>query len=132
MKDFKPFTVERPWGSFRQLSHNSPSTVKIHKVKPNEATSWQSHTKRSEFWYIVAGGGIVKVEDKEYKVGPGNEHEARVGAKHRWMAGPEGLTIIEVATGDFDEEDITRYEDKYGRAWYGKKEIRDSIKKGEK
>lgn len=116
MQDFKPFTVERPWGAFRQFNLNTPVTVKIHRIKPNQENSWQSHTKRSEFWHIVSGGGMVKIEDKEYEVGPGDEHEASVGAKHRWKAGPEGMVLIEVATGEFDEEDITRYEDDYGRA----------------
>ena len=66
MEKFKPFTKERPWGNFRQLTHNSSSTVKIHKIKPGEATSWQSHAKRSEFWYIVSGDGQVLIEDKKY------------------------------------------------------------------
>ncbi|KKR62962.1 hypothetical protein A2643_01230 [Candidatus Nomurabacteria bacterium RIFCSPHIGHO2_01_FULL_39_220] len=116
MEKFKPFTKERPWGNFRQLTHNSSSTVKIHKIKPGEATSWQSHAKRSEFWYIVSGDGQVLIEDKKYNVTPGNEYNAPVGAKHRWMAGPSGMVLVEVANGDFDEEDIVRYEDKYGRA----------------
>lgn len=116
MSDFKPFTIERPWGQFRQLTHNSLSTVKVHRIKPNQENSWQSHTKRSEFWHIIEGGGIIRVGDKEYKVAPGDEYGAPVGAKHRWIAGPEGMVLIEVATGDFDEEDITRYEDDYGRA----------------
>lgn len=116
MEEFKPFTIERPWGSFRQLTHNSLSTVKVHRIKPNQENSWQSHTKRSEFWHIISGGGIIKVDDKEYKVMPGDECGASVGAKHRWIAGPEGMILIEIATGDFDEEDITRYEDDYGRA----------------
>jgi mannose-6-phosphate isomerase-like protein (cupin superfamily) len=73
MGEFKPFTIERPWGSFRQLTHNSLSTVKVHRIKPNQENSWQSHTKRSEFWHIVSGGGVVKIEDKEYKAAPGNE-----------------------------------------------------------
>jgi mannose-6-phosphate isomerase len=116
MEEFKPFTIERPWGSFRQLTHNSLSTVKVHRIKPDGATSWQSHTKRGEFWHIISGNGKIRVEDKEYEVAPGDEYSAPVGAKHRWMAGPAGMVLIEVATGDFDEEDITRYEDKYGRA----------------
>ena len=116
MEEFKPFTIERPWGSFRQLTHNSLSTVKVHRIKPNQENSWQSHSKRSEFWYILSGSGIIKVDDKEYNVLPGDEHTASVGAKHRWVAGPEGMVLIEVATGDFDEEDIVRYEDDYGRA----------------
>lgn len=116
MEEFKPFTIERPWGSFRQLTHNSLSTVKVHRIKPNQENSWQSHTKRSEFWHIVSGGGIIKVDDKQYNVVPGDEYSAPVGAKHRWEAGPEGMVLIEVAFGDFDEEDIIRYEDDYGRA----------------
>ncbi|OGJ03830.1 hypothetical protein A3F97_01365 [Candidatus Nomurabacteria bacterium RIFCSPLOWO2_12_FULL_41_10] len=116
MAEFKPFTIERPWGSQRQLTHNSLSTVKIHKIKPGGMSSWQSHTKRSEFWHIISGSGIIRVENKEHKVTPGDELGAGVGIKHRWMAGPEGMVLLEVATGEFDEEDITRYEDKYGRA----------------
>ena len=116
MEEFKPFSIERPWGSFRQLTLNSLSTVKVHKIKPGQENSWQSHAKRSEFWYIISGGGIVKIEDKEYNASSGDEYTVSIGAKHRWIAGPEGMVLIEVATGDFDEEDIIRYEDKYGRA----------------
>ena len=116
MLDFKPFTRVRPWGEFRQLSHNSLSTVKVHRIKPNQENSWQSHTKRSEFWYIVSGNGIIRVDDKEFKVVSGDEYVAVVGAKHRFIAGPEGMVLVEVATGEFDEEDIVRYEDDYGRA----------------
>ena len=116
MAEFKPFTIERPWGNSRQLTHNNLSTVKVHRIKPNQKNSWQSHTKRSEFWHIISGGGIIRVEDKEYKVASGDEYGAPAGAKHRWMAGPEGMVLIEVAIGDFDEEDIIRYEDDYGRA----------------
>lgn len=115
MAEFKPFTIERPWGQFRQLSHNSPSTVKVHRIKPGEETSWQSHAKRSEFWHIVSGDGKVLIEDKEYEVNPSAEYNAPIGAKHRWIAGLSGMVLVEVATGDFDEEDIIRYEDKYGR-----------------
>ena len=116
MEEFKPFTIERPWGSFRQLTHNSLSTVKIHRIKPGEKTSLQSHTKRSEFWHIVSGGGMIVIDDKEYNVVAGDEYSVGVGVKHRWMAGHSGMVLAEVATGDFDEEDIVRYEDKYGRA----------------
>ncbi len=115
MSDFKPFTIERPWGTFRQLTHNSLSTVKIHRMKPGAKTSLQSHTKRSEFWHIISGSGIIVIGNKEYNVVEGDEYSALVGEKHRWMAGPDGLVLLEVATGDFDEEDIIRYEDEYGR-----------------
>ena len=116
MEKFEPFTIERPWGTFRQLTHNSLSTVKIHRIKPGAKTSLQSHAKRSEFWHFESGSGTIVMGDKEYQVGPGDEYTVPVGVKHRWMAGHDGLVLLEVAIGDFDEEDITRYEDDYGRA----------------
>ena len=116
MSDFQPFTIERPWGNFRQLTLNSQSTVKIHQIKPGEETSWQSHAKRSEFWHIISGGGTIKIGEVESTAKPGDEFNVPVGVKHRWIAGSQGMVLAEVATGQFDEKDITRYEDKYGRA----------------
>ena len=113
---FKPFTIERPWGSFRQFTLNSPSTVKIHTMLPGGKTSLQRHVRRSEFWYFVSGSGTIIVGDREYKVKEGDELSAPVSVKHRFIAGPDGLVLLEVAMGEFDEEDITRYEDEYGRA----------------
>jgi len=37
------------------------------------------------------------------------------GFEHRVTGGPEGTTFLEIAFGDFDESDITRLEDRYGR-----------------
>ena len=33
MSDFNIFQEERPWGNFRQFTHNTSSTVKIITVK---------------------------------------------------------------------------------------------------
>lgn len=120
--EFNPFTIARPWGEFRQLSHNSLSTVKVHRVKPGEETSWQSHDQRSEFWHIISGDGKVVIENKEYDIAPGAEYNVPIGVKHRWIAGSSGIILVEIATGNFDEEDIVRYEDKYGRAQKEKNE----------
>ena len=114
--ELKPFQVERPWGTFRQFTHNELSTVKIHRMLPEGKTSLQSHAKRSEFWHIVEGGGIIQIGGEKHKVGKGDEYNAQRGMKHRWMAGPSGMVILEIAIGDFDEEDIVRFEDEYGRA----------------
>lgn len=115
MLEFKVFQVERPWGNFRQFIQNNPSTVKIITVKPGEELSLQSHAKRSEFWRIIRGDGTVQIEDKKYSAIVGEEYEIPFGEKHRISAGLSGIEFLEIATGDFDENDIIRYEDKYGR-----------------
>jgi len=108
--------VNRPWGNFRQFTHNSPSTVKIITVKPNEELSLQSHTKRSEFWKVLTGSGSFVIGEDTLTVVVGDEHSVPMGTKHRMASGEEGMSVLEIATGEFDEEDIIRHEDKYGRA----------------
>ena len=111
----KVFQIERPWGNFRQFTKNESSTVKIITVKPNEILSLQSHKHRAEFWHVLSGSGTVEIGDIKKEVKTGGEFEIEIGEKHRLGAGGSGIQILEIATGDFDEEDIVHYEDKYGR-----------------
>lgn len=106
---------ERPWGNFKQFTENTPSTVKIITVNPNQSLSLQSHKMRSEFWKVLKGDGIFEINDVTYDVVEGDEHYVRQGEKHRMSAGDIGLQILEIAFGEFDENDIERFEDKYGR-----------------
>lgn len=109
------FQIERPWGNFRQFTHNELSTIKIITVKPNETLSLQSHEKRSEFWHVISGSGFVEIGDIKKETNIGDEHEINIGEKHRLSAGPLGIMVLEIAIGDFNESDIAHYEDKYGR-----------------
>jgi len=115
MDEINIYQEERPWGNFRQFTHNTPSTVKIITVKPNESLSLQSHNKRTEFWRVLKGSGVAHIDGKDYNITEGNEYTIPVHAKHSLASGSFGVEVLEIATGDFDESDITRYEDKYGR-----------------
>ena len=109
------FQIERPWGNFRQFTHNDSSTIKIITVKPNETLSLQSHNSRSEFWHVITGSGIVEIGEIKINTIAGDEHEIEIGEKHRLSAGSDGIQVLEIAIGNFDESDIVHYEDKYGR-----------------
>lgn len=109
------FQIERPWGNFRQFTKNDNSTIKIITVNPNEILSLQSHAHRSEFWHIISGQGWVEIGGVKTVANRGDEYEIKVEEKHRLSAGGDGLQVLEIAIGDFDEEDIVHYEDKYGR-----------------
>ena len=116
MEEFKPFTIERPWGNFRQLTHNSLSTVKIISVSVNNILSLQYHNNRSEFWHIISGHPLVTVGGKIIKANPGDEFMIERLQTHRLEAKDDDVQVLEIAYGNFDEEDIIRTEDKYGRA----------------
>ena len=112
----------RPWGNFVVFgSFISPDgtqvVIKKITVNPGARLSLQSHQKRAENWVRVAGRGLAEVDGREVILKEGQSVFVPVGIKHRLTntSSKEELVIIEVATGDFDESDIERFVDDYGR-----------------
>ncbi len=112
----EPIMVEKPWGSFRQFVLNEPCTVKIIVIKPGEALSLQHHAGRSEFWRVLSGDPLITINENEVLAAPGNEFYIPREINHRIASQKEECQILEISFGFFDENDITRIEDKYGRA----------------
>ena len=111
-----PVTTKRPWGSFTRFTNNEPSTVKILHVNKGEEFSLQYHTHREEFWKILKGNPIVVVGDKTYEPKEGEEFNITPRTNHRISAPRDDVTVLEISKGLFDEDDIVRIEDKYGRS----------------
>ena len=111
----KTLTIKKPWGQFDQFTHNEITTVKIITVKSGEALSLQSHTERSEFWRIISGYPFVTVGEVIHSANPGDEFIIEKLQPHQLEATNDDVQVLEIAYGDFDEEDIIRIKDKYGR-----------------
>ena len=109
------YVEERPWGKFEQFTSNETTTVKIITVKSGEQLSLQTHSKRAEFWRIIDGEGEATIGDEQIPAKEGDELFVAIGERHTIKAGPEGIRFLEIAFGEFDEADINRIEDKYGR-----------------
>ena len=106
----------RPWGAFERFTLNEKSTVKIITVNEGEAFSLQTHERRDEFWCVIKGTGVIRVGDKDTEAHEGDKFFIPRHTEHRATGGLHGLTFLEIAFGEFEESDITRIEDKYGRA----------------
>lgn len=115
MEEFKIFQEERPWGNFRQFTHNENTTVKVISVNANSSLSLQSHNKRKEFLHILAGNPLVTIGEKMVTAKPGDEFVIDKIEKHQIATKDEPAQFLEISYGDFDEKDITRYKDIYGR-----------------
>jgi mannose-6-phosphate isomerase len=108
--------VSRPWGTFKQFANNEDCTVSLMSVLPGQRLSLQSHTGRAELWVVIDDGATVQVGDdiKEYKAGdeiwiPANE-------RHRLSNdGDRPVRVLEVAFGNWQQDDIRRYADDYKR-----------------
>ena len=107
----------RPWGSYTILHKETNYLVKRIEVLPDESLSLQSHNHRSEHWTVVSGVAQVQIEETLQTLQTNQSIKIPKGAKHRLTNICEStLVIIEVQLGDkLNEDDITRYEDKYGR-----------------
>jgi mannose-6-phosphate isomerase len=107
--------TDKPWGHFEQFVLNEPCTVKLITLLPNQATSLQRHEHRDEKWRVVRGSGRLTLGATTTNASPGDMLTVMRGELHRIEGGPEGLELLEVALGTFDEDDIIRVEDRYGR-----------------
>jgi mannose-6-phosphate isomerase len=106
----------RPWGRFRRYAHGEPTTVKLITVEAGQQLSLQRHEHRDELWVVLDPGLQVRIGDELHEAGPGDEHYIPRGTTHRAAdAGPAAARFLEVAFGHFDEGDIERLEDRYGR-----------------
>ena len=89
--------------------------VKVITVKPGEQLSLQYHSKRDESWFVISGDGTAEIDGVRSPLAAGAIASAPRMSKHRIFGGSEPLIFVECAYGDFDEADIVRLEDKYGR-----------------
>ncbi|MBB4823638.1 mannose-1-phosphate guanylyltransferase/mannose-6-phosphate isomerase [Sporosarcina luteola] len=108
----------RPWGYYKTVFLSDYSRVKIIKVNPGEELSLQEHKKREEHWVIVKGKGEITVGESMKSVDEGSYIFIPKGCKHRIKNNSHNssLMISEVQLGSyFEEDDIIRYLDKYGR-----------------
>ena len=109
--------VIRPWGNYEVLFTGTDCQVKRIEVIPGKRLSLQSHKFRAEHWFIVSGNGTAIIGDQIKDIKSGDAIDIPIGVKHRIAAGEISTVVfVEVQTGSsFDEDDIIRYEDDFGR-----------------
>ena len=107
----------RPWGDFEILGKVDSTVIKRITVRPLKRLSYQSHKKRAEHWFIIKGNGRITLNDNVEDIKTGESVNITPLSKHRIenTDPKEDLIFIEISTGVFDENDIVRYEDDFGR-----------------
>jgi mannose-1-phosphate guanylyltransferase len=110
-------TVARPWATYTVLQDAERFKIKRLEVKPGASLSLQMHHHRNEHWVVVSGTAQVVNGDATLTLQSNESTYIPAGNKHRLAnPGKERLVIIEVQVGDYvGEDDIVRFEDRYGR-----------------
>ena len=110
-------TVHRPWGTYTVLEEGKGFKIKRIVVKSGASLSLQMHHHRSEHWVVVDGTAAVVNGDQEITLQTNQSTYIPAGHKHRLSnPGMIDLVMIEVQSGPYlGEDDIVRFEDRYGR-----------------
>jgi mannose-1-phosphate guanylyltransferase/mannose-6-phosphate isomerase len=75
------------------------------------------HHHRAEHWVVVSGTALVTRGEEQFLLGENESAYIPLGVRHRLEnPGRVPLQIIEVQSGTYlGEDDIVRFDDKYGR-----------------
>jgi len=109
--------VYRPWGKYDAIDVGARFQVKRITVKPGEKLSIQMHHHRAEHWVVVTGTAKVTNGDDERLLTENQSIYIPIGVTHSLEnPGKVNLELIEIQTGSYlGEDDIVRFEDRYGR-----------------
>ncbi|MFK0088431.1 mannose-1-phosphate guanylyltransferase/mannose-6-phosphate isomerase [Pseudomonas sp. NPDC090755] len=109
--------VYRPWGAYDSIDNGPRYQVKRITVAPGQKLSVQMHHHRAEHWIVVTGTAKVSIGDQQVLLTENQSTYIPVGVIHALEnPGKIPLEMIEVQSGGYlGEDDIVRFEDRYGR-----------------
>ncbi len=109
--------VYRPWGYYDLIDEGERHKTKRIVVNPGAKLSVQKHHHRAEHWIVVKGTALVTSGGKECLLTENESTYIPLGIVHCLEnPGVIPLEMIEVQSGSYlGEDDIIRFDDKYGR-----------------
>lgn len=109
--------VNRPWGAYECIDSEDRFQVKRITVNPGASLSLQKHMHRAEHWVVVKGTARITKGDTVVTLSENESTYIPLGIRHRLEnPGKIPLELIEVQSGSYlGEDDIERFEDRYGR-----------------
>ena len=110
-------TVYTPWGKYTVLAEGDGYRVQMLTINPGDMISLQLHYHRSEHWTVISGTGQLLLGEKVSVFKENESAYIPIATKHRLCnPGRIPLSIIQVQNGKYlHDDDIVRFEDKYGR-----------------
>ena len=110
--------IQKPWGHEVLWSVTEKYVGKILKLNSGSKLSRQYHVQKDETIYVLSGKDFTLEEGEpgnieEIKMSVGQSYRIKPGTVHRFIAGSESCTLLEVSTPELD--DVVRIEDDYGR-----------------
>jgi quercetin dioxygenase-like cupin family protein len=111
-------TIAKPWGSELIWAHTERYVGKVLRIHAGERLSLQRHDYKDESILVQSGTlrlhlGETQADVTTRELGPGEYVRVPTGWVHRFEAGADDVTLVEVSTCELD--DVVRLSDDYGR-----------------
>jgi mannose-6-phosphate isomerase len=97
------------------LAKNVATTVTLIHLEGGKRHYLQFHYNRAEYWKVIKGPIKVKLEDEERLLQTNESILIPKRAVHNLMGAGTNVITLETSIGKFDEGDIVRLQDDYGR-----------------
>jgi quercetin dioxygenase-like cupin family protein len=106
--------VDKPWGHEEKWADVSGLyTAKMLRINSGHRLSLQYHERKTETIMVLEGELIAQIGDVTSSYEPGSRIHVEPGTVHRFGAGDDDVTLVEVST--WDDGDVVRIEDDYDR-----------------
>ncbi len=110
-----PDVTEKPWGKEELYKSIAPGvTPKIMTVNAGHRNSLHYHNEKDEVVHCISGNGLIQIDAKIHKLSLGVFYKIPKYIVHRIQAFDD-VKVMEFSIGNYNEDDIVRLEDDYGR-----------------
>ncbi|MFO0929627.1 MAG: cupin domain-containing protein [Gemmataceae bacterium] len=73
------------------------TVYRVH-IAAGERTAVSYHRIAEEYYFVLAGTGVALLDDVEYPLRSGDFLRLPPGTRHGFLAGPEGLDLLDIHT----------------------------------
>lgn len=71
-------------------------TFNYARFEPGQAFKQHIHPHSEDLILVLEGGGVIRLDDQEFPIAPGDVIHVSEGEYHGTVAGPEGLLCVSV------------------------------------
>lgn len=120
MENMSGIDIEyRPWGFFKNHESVEGAHLKTLHVQSGTRLSLQRHAKRDETWILISGDAQAETGTCPEELVSASlvRYEPFYIPRHiiHRLSSQQGAVIVEISAGTFEESDIERFADDYGR-----------------
>jgi len=100
--------TKKSWGEKNNIFCNDLCEVSVLNLNPWQRCSWHRHDTKYNLFYVLSGKLILKLEDGETTVLPGQIFTTVPGEYHEFQTWEDPTVCIEVMFVKYDAHDIQR------------------------